>query len=90
MSDPRLIDQLRRIFLEKLHIETAGVEADLVESGILDSSVLIDLIFHIEDQFSITVPLDNLQLENLRSISSIAAVVSVLLKAQNKATPAGL
>jgi acyl carrier protein len=70
-----LHDRISAIFLEKLHISIPSAEADLLETGILDSLQLVDLIFNLEKEFAIHISLDSLDLESFRSISRIAELI---------------
>ena len=59
------------------HAEVTS-HTDLLESGLLDSLLLMDLIFHIEEVSGIRIEGDQVNPWNFRSI---AAIVEFLLKA---------
>jgi D-alanine--poly(phosphoribitol) ligase subunit 2 len=68
----RVIHQMLR---EKLGLDVPAPETDLLQSGIVDSLALIELIVHLEETFSILIPMDKLDIEGFCSISKIAAFV---------------
>lgn len=59
-------------------IAPADVDEDLLETGLLDSLGLIELLTAIEHEFAIELPLEDLGLEVLRSVRSIASYVDGL------------
>jgi acyl carrier protein len=70
-----LRDRVSAILVERLHIVVPTAETDLLQAGILDSLQLVDLIFILEQEFAIRIPLDTLDLESFRSITTIADLV---------------
>lgn len=70
-----LHDRISAIFLEKLHITVPSTETDLLETGILDSLQLVDLLLNLEKEFSVRIQLDSLEIESFRSISRIADLI---------------
>ena len=50
-------------------------EADSIESGLIDSLALVELLFAIEREFSVSLPLDDLEIENFRSVNRISEVI---------------
>jgi acyl carrier protein len=71
-----LCDRIAALFSEKLHIEVGSTETDLMESGLLDSLALVELLFHLEQELGIKISLENLELEHFRSIARIAAFIA--------------
>jgi acyl carrier protein len=74
-SVPSLHDRISAIFLEKLHITVPSADTDLLQTGILDSLQLVDLLLNLEKEFGIRISLDSLDLESFRSITRIAELV---------------
>ncbi len=68
--------KLTELFAKKLNLEVASVDMDLVGTGILDSLALVELLAQLEETFGITISPDDLELENFRSIASIAEFVT--------------
>jgi acyl carrier protein len=65
-----------KFFLERLQIEIPSVDTDLLETGALDSLAFVDLLHYMEQEFEITVPFDDLEVDNFRSIGKIAEFVA--------------
>ena len=61
-------------FSEKLHLDVTVFDADIVETGLLDSLALVELILFLEQEFRIEVPLD--EIDYFRSIDSIADLIA--------------
>ena len=74
--------ELSALFRERLHVEVPEAGTDLFESGLLDSLQLVQLLLHIEDRFQVRVRLDEIELDDLRSIATIARLVEYRLKLQ--------
>lgn len=71
-----LQDRITKLFSEKVHIEAPSPDTDLMETGLLDSLTLVELIVGLEEEFGIKIPFDEVDLENFRSVSRIAEFVS--------------
>jgi methoxymalonate biosynthesis acyl carrier protein len=71
-----LQSRLEKFFLERLHIEIPSVDTDLLEVGALDSLAFVELLHYVEEEFQITVPLDDLEVDDFRSIEKIAKYVA--------------
>jgi acyl carrier protein len=75
-SDIELHDKITRLLSERVHIETSSIESDLVETGLLDSLKLVELMTSLEDEFGITISFDEIEIDNFRSVVSIAEYVN--------------
>jgi acyl carrier protein len=64
--------QLTELFARKLNLEVDSVDTDLVGTGLLDSLTLVELMAQLEETFGVSISTDDLELENFRSIASIA------------------
>jgi acyl carrier protein len=71
-----LHDKITRLLSEKILIETSSVEDDLIETGLLDSLKLVELMTSLEDEFGITISFDEIEIDNFRSVVSIAEYVN--------------
>lgn len=71
-----LQQQLTALFAQKLNLEVPSVETDLIGTGLLDSLALVDLLAHLEETFGISISIDDLELDNFRSIAGIADFVA--------------
>jgi methoxymalonate biosynthesis acyl carrier protein len=74
-GDPGVSERVQRLFLETLNVQVPSDDADLIESGVIDSLALVELLFAIEREFSVSLPLDDLEIDNFRSVSRISDVI---------------
>lgn len=73
MSDLGGIERrVAAIFEEQLNVAVPSIETDLFESGGLDSLVFVELLMLLESEFEVVVELDDMDLDNFRSIRRIA------------------
>ena len=77
----RLQEAVRRVFLEDLNLEISDPELDLLEAGIIDSLALVGLIAGLEERLGVSVDFDTLELEDLRSLETISALLARLISA---------
>jgi acyl carrier protein len=73
--EPDLISQVSRLIAEKLLLEVSSPQEDLLSSGAIDSLSLIQLLVNLEEYFGVRIPLDELDIEDLRSVQSIARLI---------------
>ncbi len=71
-------ERIERIFRKVLSIEVPTRTTDIIAAGLLDSLALVTLLFEVELEFDIRVPLENLDIEGLRTVERIAALVERL------------
>jgi acyl carrier protein len=67
-----LCSRITVLFTEQIHIEVPSADTDLLDAGLLDSLAFVDLLFRLEAELGIHVSLDDLEMENFRSITKIA------------------
>jgi methoxymalonate biosynthesis acyl carrier protein len=70
-----LIGELSALFDEALHIEVPSPDTDLIESGLLDSLQLVQLL-HIEERMGTRIPLEEVELDDLRSVGRLAGLIA--------------
>ncbi len=78
---------VRQLIADKLAVEVASDDTDLLAEGVLDSVTLVQLIMHLEQTFDIRVDLADLEIDDLRSVRSIAALVAKLRESQRANDP---
>jgi len=66
---------IREILRETASVEVPSADFDLLESGVLDSLTFVDLVFQIEQRFGVTLDIETLDLESLRTVASLGAAV---------------
>lgn len=62
-----------------LTLETIAYEEDLIDSGLLDSLSLVQLIVALEEEFNIRIEPEKLDFEDYRSVKSMTEMISRLL-----------
>jgi acyl carrier protein len=70
-----IIDELNALFAEALQIEVPGPHTDLIDSGLLDSLQLVQLLLQIEERMGARIPLEEVDLDDLRSIGRLAGLI---------------
>jgi acyl carrier protein len=78
---------ITRIFVEKLLVEVQDPETDLIEAGLLDSLMFVDLLLHLERELQVAVTLDTLELDNFRSVRRIVEFIRASRSAAGGAAP---
>lgn len=76
MGAAELSAKIREIFSDTLNIEVPSDETDLIDAGYIDSLALVELLFAIEREFGVSVPLDELEIDNFRNVRSIGELVA--------------
>ena len=77
MSDTNaIIERLGVLFAESFHIETPSSDTDLLETGILDSFQFVELLLQLEQRFGIRIKIDDIDLDDLRTLARIARLVA--------------
>jgi len=77
-----LRQRIATIFREKLNLVVPSDDTDLFATGGLDSLSFVELLVEIEREYGIGVSLEDLELENFRSIGRIAGFVAERLGRQ--------
>jgi len=71
-----IIRRLGALFVESLHIEAPSADTDLFETGILDSLQLVELLVQLEQRFGFKIKIDDIDLDDLRTLARIAGLVA--------------
>jgi acyl carrier protein len=69
-------DRIIHLLSEKVHVEAPSADTDLMESGLLDSLTLVELMSSLEEQFGIYISFDEVEIDNFRSARRIAEFVN--------------
>ena len=80
--------QITRLFSEKLNLEVPSIQTDLIAGGLLDSLVFVDMVMFLEQSFGIEIPVIELEIDQFRSVMSIAKFVHYQLAQCSGATQA--
>jgi len=73
-----VVERVLRLFGDELLIDVGSATTDLIETGLLDSLALVELIAAIEQEFQVDLALDALEIDAFRTVESIAAFVEDL------------
>ena len=68
--------RLGALFAETFHIEVPSPDTDLLESGLLDSFQFVELLLQLERRFGVRVRIDDIELDDLRTLARIARIVA--------------
>jgi D-alanine--poly(phosphoribitol) ligase subunit 2 len=57
-------------------IQVASPEIDLLETGLVDSIGLVELILELEERFGVSLPMETLEIDDFRSLYQIADLIA--------------
>lgn len=75
-APPSIIARVTEIVAEVIDLEVVSEETDLFEVARIDSLALVELIFALEQEFGVSLPLETLDVEHFRSVRAISALVA--------------
>ena len=61
---------------ERLHIEIPGPDAELLESGLINSLAFVELLLILSDEFGVEADIADLDMDNFRSVRRIGEFIS--------------
>ncbi|MFU8817107.1 MAG: acyl carrier protein [Pseudomonadales bacterium] len=70
------IEHLVQLFLLELNLDVPDPDTDLIDEGLLDSLMLVELIVHLEERYGIEVSLDDLELDHFRSLRRVSQFIA--------------
>jgi acyl carrier protein len=71
-----IIARLNAWFKDSLHVSVPSPDTDLLDSGLIDSLQIVELLLQLEEQFGFKASLDEIDLDDLRSLERLAALVA--------------
>jgi D-alanine--poly(phosphoribitol) ligase subunit 2 len=71
-------DRIRRLFEDVVNIQVRSDDTDLIEEGLLDSLVFVELLVGLEDTFGIQIDIVDLDIEDFRTVRQIGRLVARL------------
>lgn len=71
-------EEILGVFRDVMGVEVPSRETDILETGLLDSLALVTLLVELEERFGVRIDLETLDLEDLRTVESLGAVVDQL------------
>jgi acyl carrier protein len=82
---PELVEKVAAIFSQYLNIEAPSSDTDLLVTGMLDSLALVELLLRLEQTFGVRISVDDLELDDFRSLDSIARFVALRCRVETPA-----
>lgn len=70
-----LVETILAIFRDELNVEVGEPDLDVIESGLLDSLGLVALVVAIEHRCGVGIPFETLEVDDFRTVDSIARLV---------------
>jgi len=80
-------DMVVRIFRDKLAVDVPSMEINLLENEMIDSLKFVDLVFNLEQEFGIVMPMESLEVDQFRTIVDIVRLVEQCKKSQRTGSP---
>jgi D-alanine--poly(phosphoribitol) ligase subunit 2 len=75
-QEEAICQRLGTLFSETFHVQVPAAEADLLATGLLDSLQLVELLLQLEQQFGVSISIEDIDLDDLRTLDRIARVVA--------------
>jgi acyl carrier protein len=76
LTDDAILKRLEALFIKNFQIEVPSADADLLDLGILNSLQFVELLFELEEQFGLRIKIEDIDLDDLRTLSRIARLVA--------------
>ena len=77
MRDARDVEaRIAQLFADRLQIEVPAPDVDLFAAGIVDSLMFVQLLASLEEQFSIRVSFEELEIDDFRTLRQMASFVA--------------
>jgi D-alanine--poly(phosphoribitol) ligase subunit 2 len=76
--DSGLVGGIQAALRDRLSVVVESPDFDLLESGLVDSIGIVELILELEDRFGVSLPMDSLEIDDFRSINRIAGLIARL------------
>ena len=72
MAGP-LASRIASVIRDAVSVDVPSHDTDLIKTGLLDSLALVSVLAELEHELGFELPLDELDIENFRSVDRIAA-----------------
>jgi acyl carrier protein len=82
-NNPPLTEQICNLFTDYLYVQVPSNDVDLIDAGLLDSLSLVDLLVRLEKEFGINVVMDQLDLDDFRTVDRIGDYVGRMVAAKD-------
>ena len=61
---------------DHLNVDVLSPKHDLIETDVLDSLMIVDLVLYFEQTFNVVLSLEDLEIENFATVASMTAFVT--------------
>lgn len=78
-SNVALQHEISTLLTSKMHLNIQSPTTDLLASGLLDSLGLVDLLVHMEQQFGVSLGIENFEIDDFRSVEAMASSLATKL-----------
>jgi D-alanine--poly(phosphoribitol) ligase subunit 2 len=68
----KLEQQIIDIFAERFETRLDSNEVDLLDTGIVDSVRIVELVLEVEQRFGLSLPFEQLEIEDFRTVPRLA------------------
>jgi D-alanine--poly(phosphoribitol) ligase subunit 2 len=68
----KLQQQINDIFAERFETKLDSLDIDLLDTGIVDSVRIVELVLEIEQRFGVSLPFEALEIEDFRTVPRLA------------------
>ena len=75
MTEQEIIARIQHIFEEAFNVSAPAPQTDIIDAALLDSLALVTLLFEVELQFGMEIPLESLEIDDFRTIEKIARLI---------------
>jgi D-alanine--poly(phosphoribitol) ligase subunit 2 len=67
--------QIVEIFSQCFEIKLPSEEVDLLDTGIVDSVRIVELVLEIEQRFGVSLPFEDLEIDDFRTVKRLAECI---------------
>lgn len=72
----KLQRQIVDIFAERLDTKLPSEDVDLLDTGLVDSVKIVELVLELEQRFDVSLPFEDLEIEDFRTVAKLAARIA--------------
>lgn len=72
LTSTTLQQRISSLLKDKVNLEVPSPETDLLESGLLDSLTLVELMTQLETEFEIRISFEDIELDHFHTVVSMA------------------
>lgn len=67
--------RIQEIFCEELQVDSPAIDDNLIEAGLLDSMMFVSLLMHLEEEFGVSIAIQDIEITDFSTIEKIARLV---------------